>query len=153
MPTRKAITADAGLAQAKKSSAVFKPLLQQGHEHEASIREDHYKGHRITIRTTYEIEIDGRPFHGTLDVSNAGNVQYHGLPNVSANSAIELMRSVIDTFPDDFTATAGGHSHGGHGTESSAAVPTRRTMKRVPKKTSRTSAAKDKHARTRKHSH
>jgi len=105
MPQKGEITADPGLAQAKKASTVFKPLLKSPHgKHAMSVREDYYKGHRIVIRTMYEIEIDGRPFEGHLDVTNAGTVHYHGIPNVSMNSAVDLIRAVIDSFPDDFEA-------------------------------------------------
>jgi hypothetical protein len=58
MAKRGEITADPGLAQAKKTSAVFKSLLEHPHgQHGDSVREDDYKGHRIIIRTRYDIEI------------------------------------------------------------------------------------------------
>ena len=138
MPRRAEITADPSLAQAKKTSAQFKSLLQNPHgQHGASVREDYYKGHRIVIRTTYKIEVDGRPFHGSLDVSNSGTVQYHGIPNVSTNSAVELIRAVIDTFPDDFNAEhVKDHSHGGHHGA-----------------THKSAARRKRHARSRKHPH
>ena len=164
MPQRGHITADPGLAQAKKTSAFFKSLIENPHgQHGASVREDFYKGHRIIIRTTYEIEIDGRPFHGSLDVSNAGTVQYHGIPNVSSNSAVELVRSVIDTFPDDFSASEHGedHSHRDEGTRDSNAITDGRAhlhrdrgrMKSSRKRTAQKPARMEKrHARSRKHS-
>ena len=40
-----------------------------------------------------------------LGVGNDGNVHYHGLPNYSEASAIDLMRRVIDAFPDDYPPT------------------------------------------------
>lgn len=117
MPRSAEITADSSLAQARRTNAYFKSLLDHPHGHHGvSVREDCYKGHRIVIRTTYEIEIDGQPFAGNLDVSNSGTVQYHGIPNVSAPSAVELIRSVIDSFPEDFAADGpaeAGHHHDG----------------------------------------
>jgi hypothetical protein len=135
MPRRVEITADPSLAQAKKTSAVFKALLRNPHgQHTASVREDHYKGHRIVIRTSYDIEIDGKKFHGNLDVSNSGTVQYHGIPNVSSNSAVELIRLVIDTFPDDFTGKpAKDHSHDTHHGAAHKSIARRKRHARSPK--------------------
>jgi hypothetical protein len=119
MPRRGAISADPGLAVARKTSPALKAMLKAGHDHGGSVREDTYKGHRIIIRTHYEIEIDGKPFAGSLDVAQGGTVQYHGIPNVSAVSAVDLMRAVIDAFPNDFAAGQpvphGEHDHGEHG--------------------------------------
>ena len=46
--------------------------------------------------------IDGQPVKGHVDVSNDGMVQYHPLPNYSFMSSVEMVRTLIDTFPDDF---------------------------------------------------
>jgi hypothetical protein len=159
MPRRREITADASLEQAKKTSPTFKKLLQESHHgHGSSVRKDHYKGHHIVIRTKYDIEIDGKPFHGDLDVSNAGTVHYHGIPNVSSNSAVELMRAVIDSFPDDF---GGEHEeetpHHGHASSPSRATGgggARKQPFEGRTKAARKTTGKEKsHARSRKRSH
>ena len=80
--------------------------------HMAPMREADYNGHHITIKTTYEIKIDGKPFMGTLDVSNAGTVHYHGMPTAGFASALDLVKSVIDVFPDEFAAGSGGPMEG-----------------------------------------
>lgn len=80
-----------------------------------SVREATYRGHRIVIRTTYRIEVDGRPIEGHMGVTNDGKVYYHGVPNVSFASAVDLVKQLIDTFPDDFGPSRGGPSRGGHG--------------------------------------
>lgn len=152
MPRRGEITADASLEQAKRSSPVFKSLLRETHGHHGtSVREDDYKGHHIVIRTTYEIEIDGHPFQGVLDVSNAGTVHYHAIPNVSSDSAVDLIRSVIDAFPGDFdTAHPGGHGGGQghvHGRAKGRTAPTRQARKASSRKQEK------RHAGSRKHSH
>lgn len=72
-----------------------------------SIREDDYKGHHIVIRTTYQITVDGRPVTGHIHLSNEGQVAYHGLPNMSFDSAVGLVQSLIDHFPQDFQPGAG----------------------------------------------
>jgi hypothetical protein len=105
------ILADASEDQAKKSSPIFKKLMKEsghamGHGNH-SMREDLYKGHHITVMTSYQVKIDGKLFKGQLGVSNAGNVHYHGIPNVGFASAIDLVKCVIDVFPDDFPVKKG----------------------------------------------
>ena len=104
------ITADASATQAKKNAAHFKKLLT-GMRMDAgtsSVREADYKGHHITIKTTYEITIDGKLFHGALSVTHGGTVHYHGMPNAGFKSALDLMKAVIDAFPDEYAAGGGG---------------------------------------------
>jgi hypothetical protein len=117
------ITADASLAQAKKNAAYFRKLLKampMGHGI-SSVRDADYKGHHITIETTYRVKIDGKPFMGALGVSNAGTVHYHGMPNTSFASALDLIRCVIDVFPDEFAKGSGGGMHmGGMGMKTGA---------------------------------
>lgn len=67
-----------------------------------TVRSDVYKGRKIQITTTYDIRIDGRPVGGHVDVSPEGRVHYHGLPAYSWQSAVDLVRQLIDSFPDDF---------------------------------------------------
>lgn len=98
------ITADASATQAKKNAAYFKKLLKGMHMGGGmtSVRQADYKGHRIVVKTTYQVTIDGRPFKGELSVTNAGSVHYHGMPNVSFASAVDLIKCAIDVFPDEF---------------------------------------------------
>ena len=101
------VHSDASLEQAKKSSPLFKKLFSShqgggGHGAGGSVREDHHKGHHIVIKTTYEVTVDGKKFAAPLDVSNLGMVQYHGIPNMGFTSAIDLIRCVIDQFPEEF---------------------------------------------------
>ena len=89
----------------KKQSELFENQKGPGsHAHHASesIREAEYNGHRIVIKTTYQIEVDGKPISGHLAVTNDGQVHYHPIPNLSFASAIDLVKQLIDVFPDDF---------------------------------------------------
>ncbi len=61
-----------------------------------SIRTAEHRGRKIKIRTTYRIEIDGEPLTMHTMVMDDGSVHYHGLPNYSFPSAIDLVRSIID---------------------------------------------------------
>jgi hypothetical protein len=71
-----------------------------------SMREADYKDHKITVKTTYHIEVDGRPVTGHIDVSNEGTIAYHGLPNMSFDSTVDLVKMLIDQFPNDFPGPA-----------------------------------------------
>ena len=71
-----------------------------------SVREDDYEGHHIVILTSYTITIDGKEIMAHLSLTNDGEVQYHGLPNYSFDSAIDLVKKMIDVYPDDFSAGA-----------------------------------------------
>ena len=94
-------------------------LTTAGHSHHtgavADVREAEYRGHRIEVRTTYAITVDGRPFDVHVVVDNEGRVFYHGLPTRDFPSVITLVEKAIDTFPDDFRPgtepDAGGHDH------------------------------------------
>jgi hypothetical protein len=77
----------------------------QRHRHGGteSVRVADYAGHHIVVRTRYEIEVDGRMLMGHMGVTNDGNVHYHPVPNVAFPSAVELVKKLIDIFPDDFS--------------------------------------------------
>jgi hypothetical protein len=79
----------------------------------ADVREAEYRGHRIEVRTSYAITVDGRPFDIHVVVDNEGRVFYHGLPTRDFPSVIALVQKAIDQFPDDFEpgADAGGTGH------------------------------------------
>ena len=86
------------------------------HDHGVeTVREDHYRGHHIVIRTTYRIEVDGDPVTGHVAVGNDGKVHYHAIPNVSFGSAIDVVRQLIDAFPDEFAGGDDDHDHPPHG--------------------------------------
>ena len=99
------------------------PTPEEEHAHggqgPASVREAEYLGHRIVIKTSYEIEIDGKPLRAHVGVDNGGMVHYHGIPNNRFRSAIDLVKHIIDAFPDDFPPRTGGtggraEPEGGH---------------------------------------
>ena len=121
------------------------PRIQQsqspGHGDAHSVREADYKGHHIVIQTTYHIEVDGIPVNGHLGVTDDGRVHYHPVPNVSFASAIDMVKRLIDVFPDDFEP--GGsrpepHPHAGHGGAAKGARRGRaKTTKGAKRKSSR----------------
>ena len=116
-PSTGGISADASLAQAQKTAPYFKKLLADMHAHmqegSTSTREADYQGHHIVIETTYTVTVDGKPFTAGLGVTDGGRVYYHGMPNVGFDSAVDLMKAVVDRFADDF-AGGGGQGHPDH---------------------------------------
>lgn len=87
--------------------AGLKPMHHMGGGGETeTVRDSTHEGHKITIRTTYRIEVDGRLFDVPLMLDNAGNLQCHSLPNYQFGSAIDMVKQLINTFPDDFAPGA-----------------------------------------------
>ena len=95
------------------------------------VREMAHQGHVVKIHTTYRVEVDGQPVRAHLSVDEDGRVYTHATPFVTYASALDLMRAVIDGYPDSFEGTPaephdpndhdhgdhaghGGHVHGGH---------------------------------------
>ena len=68
-----------------------------------SVRKSEHAGHVIEIRTHYDIRVDGRPLRGHFTVDNTGRVSCHALPTYSSPSAIELVKQIIDSVPDEFS--------------------------------------------------
>jgi hypothetical protein len=93
------------MQKARKSSSMMAMMHRKGGQE--IVREDDYKGHHIVVRTTYTITVDGQKVTGHIMLTNAGQVQYHGLPNHSFDSAVGLVRALIDNFPEDFEKTKG----------------------------------------------
>ena len=132
LPTLRSIAANV-----QKNAAAVRAAQRHRHGGSESVREADYKGHHILIRTTYEIEVDGRPVTGHMGVDNEGRVHYHPVPNASFSSAVDLVKQLIDVFPDDFapgaaegSAGQGGRAHRGHARPGKAS-PARRAGKAV----------------------
>lgn len=105
------------LAAKTKSLADYLADLPQSHgDHMSSrvetVRNDEHKGHHILIRTIYEIEVDGQLRQIPLGIDNDGQLHCHALPNYQFNSAIDMVKLLIDIFPGDFSQPH--HEHGGH---------------------------------------
>src|SRR3954453_1480482 len=64
-----------------------------------SVREINYKNHDIIIRTTYEIEIDGKVLNNHIFVNDEGKVSSHAMPTYSFPSTVDLIKRLIDEFP------------------------------------------------------
>ena len=67
-----------------------------------SVREDNYRGHEIEIVTTYKILVDGKKIRAPLGVDASGQVHCHSLPNYQTASAVDMVRALINGFPEEF---------------------------------------------------
>jgi len=88
----------------KKNALHVKKAQKHKHSKAENVRQADYKGHHIVIRTQYQIEIDGKIIMGHMGVTNDGQVHYHPVPNLSFASAVDLVKQLIDIFPDDFAS-------------------------------------------------
>jgi len=110
--------ADASLTQAKTTAALFKKLMMSVHHgHSSPVRLATHHGHKIEIKTSYEVKVDGKKLNIAFAPEMDGSVTYHAVPNRSFDSAVDLIRSLIDTFPEEFgkkakTAPVHAHSQG-----------------------------------------
>jgi hypothetical protein len=104
-PTPKSVA-----AYVKRNAAKVKKTLA-GMDHHGpaiSVREADYKKHHIVITTSYAITIDEAPLMGHIVVTDEGQVQCHALPNYTFLSAVDMVKSLIDQFPEDFEASRKG---------------------------------------------
>jgi hypothetical protein len=125
----------------KKNAPKVKEVQQSGHHGhggQTTVREEHYKDHHIVIRTTYEVTVDGIPVTGHLGVSNDGKVHYHPVPNASYSSALDLVKALVDIFPEDFQSGGHGGEHGGHHGHGAHAAATAGPVRKAPKKQAKT---------------
>ena len=121
-----------------KTNAARARKAQQMHHGESVItRETEYKGHHIVVRTKYEVEVDGKPVMGHMGVNDEGSVHYHPIPNLRFDSALDMVKKIIDVFPEDFGPNAAspsmpGMNHASHGM-SGIAIKRKRVAKKAKK--------------------
>jgi hypothetical protein len=101
-------------AYVRRNAKHVRRTQMQHHAGTESIRTARHRGHEIVVKTRYDITIDGRPVTGHLGVSNDGHVHYHPIPNLSFASALDMVKAIIDVFPDRFMSKARGKKRGKH---------------------------------------
>ena len=121
-------------AYVKTNAARVKKVQQMDHGDSVVTRETDYRGHHIIVRTKYEVEIDGQPLMGHLGVNDLGSVHYHPIPNLSFGSALDMVKKIIDVFPDEF----------GPGSKPTPMPPMNGAMHNMGGKTMRTKMPSDK---------
>ncbi len=99
------------LAEAYSLLKANKPVTGPHGSHSGSqftsVREIDYKNHHIVIRTRYEIEIDGKIMNNQIYVDNEGKVSSHALPAYSFPSTVDLIKRLVDKFPNSFSSPTG----------------------------------------------
>jgi len=73
-----------------------------------SIRVAEHAGHAIRITTQYLIEIDGQTANLHLSVGNDGHLHCHTTPYETYVSAIDVVKTLIDRFPEAFNRASNG---------------------------------------------
>lgn len=92
---------DARLAKLRSGTYdVTEGIPPAGHEH-VSVRRVEHAGRTLEIHTSYRIFIDGQEFPDSIQVSDDGTVHYHGLPQYSAPSALDLLKVITDRLVED----------------------------------------------------
>ena len=66
------------------------------HDATTSVRETVHCGKSIEVYTTYRILVDGEPIREHVVALEDGTVHYHGLPNYSFPSVVELARRIVE---------------------------------------------------------
>jgi hypothetical protein len=79
--------------------------------HASSMRMVEHHGYHIMLETTYRVTIDGKLLKAPLMVDDAGMVHCHSLPNYQFNSAVEMVKAIVDQFPDEFPPKGSGRGH------------------------------------------
>lgn len=112
--------------------------------HAPSIRTTEYHGHAISIETVYRVQIDGKAVKMPLMVDDSGNVHCHSLPNYQFQSAVDMVKAIVDIFPDALPkskrpgSTLSHHAHAAmsaKGTKKPAkSVKRSRKSKKAPRK-------------------
>jgi hypothetical protein len=94
------------------------------HAHESLARSDRtleHEGRTITITTTYEVSVEGRPVTLHMMVDEEGRLWSHLCPYLTFASAPELVSHLLTRMPHLFEATqptardSSGHDHSSHG--------------------------------------
>lgn len=86
----------------KRNAGAVQATMRARGDTMESVREADYRGHHIVIRTTYRIEVDGKPVEGHIMVSDDGFVHFEAIPNSEYTSAVDLVKRIIDVFPAEF---------------------------------------------------
>ena len=75
----------------------------EAHEHHGSPpRVAIHNGHEIVLETIYRVTVDGKKVDLGLMVDEQGKVHCHSLPSYQFQSALDMVKAIIDLFPDDF---------------------------------------------------
>ena len=63
-----------------------------------------HRGHEVSIKTTYEITIDSKPYAGHVSVDEEGYIRCHSIPYETYPSAVDFVKQLIEQYPRSFPA-------------------------------------------------
>lgn len=93
--------------------------LHTSHSTHPNIRIAEHSGHHVELETIYRITVDGKRLKIPLMVDPDGQVHCHAVPNYQLSSALDMIKVVIDSFPEAFASPSkpgkGTGGHTGHG--------------------------------------
>ena len=81
----------------------------------SSVQVSKHGRHCIKIVTTYKIEIDNNSVHLHLTVGNDGQLHCHTTPYENYKSVMDLVKTLIDRFPEAFQNFSNHDSNKEHG--------------------------------------
>ncbi|MFJ9694353.1 hypothetical protein [Kitasatospora sp. NPDC101183] len=87
-------------------AALPQPPMTMGHGPVKTVRTADFRGHRISVTTSYDITVDGKHVDTGLVVDNSGMLSCCGLPAYQFLSAVDAVRVLINAYPDAFPAGA-----------------------------------------------
>ena len=100
----KAIGKSAKKKRHRKKKPSKKHDQHGGHQGHGSVRTASHNGFEIEIETSYEFRVNGKPLPIHAHVLDNGYIHSPALPNYGWQSAVDFVRQLIDSFPEDFAA-------------------------------------------------
>lgn len=76
--------------------------------HKAGIRTARHGKFKIEIATRYAVQVNGRKVPMVIEVGPDGSVSCHDIPHYITASAVDLVKAVIDAYPERFASSAKG---------------------------------------------
>lgn len=95
------------------------PKMSAHAGHGKSLRVFDHAGHHVEVETMYRVKVDGKLVQIPLVVGADGRVSCHSIPNYATASALDMIKFVIEQFPEDFAKKKSGRgtSRGRHSQE------------------------------------
>mgnify|MGYP001795039389 CR=1 FL=1 len=84
------------------------------HSHMKTLRKINHLSNAIEIETTYKITINGVKYNTHIMLGNDGALTTHAIPYRTFESMTDLIKALIELYPDEFNPTSNHHHHHGH---------------------------------------
>lgn len=87
-------------------SPLSKRVSAMARDHKAGIRTSRHGKFKIEITTRYAVQVNGRKVPMAIEVGPDGSVSSHDIPHYIAASAVDLVKAMIDAYPERFAPSA-----------------------------------------------